>query len=146
MRILLAAWRESAVEMRKQVSSVLVFWPFLLVAVLLCAIFFAVRDYRDVNVLASFAAGLVSGSLYFVLGYGALISWAFLSIFTYRVSKAKYERPISYAKSSHDEVHGRFAVYGVILTLIWVVPTFWAASQIPVVGDQMAFMFRDRGD
>ena len=145
MNVVATAWNESTSEMWKQVKPLLMLWPFFALAVLFFAVWFAVKDYEEVNALISFVAGLLTGAFYFLIGYGSLISFAFFTIFTHKVSKAKFERRISYTRYSHDEVHGRFWIYGALLTLLWVFPLFMAVSQIPVVGDQVAFMFRNQG-
>lgn len=131
-------------EMRQQISPLLYLWPIFIIAAVICGIFFAFRDFDTTNPLISFPIGIITGILYFLFSFGSIISVVFFTAYFFSVSKDRYERRITYATYSHDNVHWRFWVYGLLVTALWMAPLFSLVSATPVLGDQITFMFRDK--
>ena len=137
-------WRESVQEFEKEILPVLKLWPLFVIAGMACGISFAFRDYDRVNPLISFPVGILTGVLYFIFSYGSLISLTFFTSFFFSVSKDRYQKRLTYASYSHDTVHWRFWIYGILATALWAAPLFAIVNATPVLGEQVSFMFRDR--
>lgn len=107
-----------------------------ILASIFCGVVFAFKDFGRVNPILSFIGGLISGPLFVFFGYGFIMFGAYASVALqrrFRLEDTRSENKMSLLMAG-----------GFLLTALWMVPLFWAATKIPVVGDQLGFMFRDR--
>jgi hypothetical protein len=106
--------------------------------VIFCGFFFAVHDHGRVNILVSFVGGLVTGVFLFLLTYGPILLWLFLAIFLSRLT-TDHEEPTKRAQTIS------FITSLIAVAALWIV-TLDFVKTLPVVGDQITFMFRDEDD
>jgi hypothetical protein len=102
------------------------------IAVLILALLFAL-DAKGVNIFVAFFAGIFTGCIWFVLSFGMILLWGFLDcLFCSLHSKGPSKRlAIFYVITS-------FVITGVV----WFA-TFELAKKIPVVGNQLTYLFRN---
>jgi hypothetical protein len=101
------------------------------------AFFFAVEDYGRVNVLLSFIGGFFTGGVFFILMYGPIALWMFLGTFFINLSST----PNSWARGNKPvQIIATITAFVIVAVTWW--GTFKVVTQIPIVGDQVKFMFR----
>lgn len=102
-----------------------------------CGVVFAFKDFGHVSPILSFIGGLITGPLFVFFTFGFII----FSVYTSVAIQSRFGLDDG-GKSENRMSALLFA--GFVLTAVWMVPLFWATTKIPVIGDQVGFMFRDR--
>jgi hypothetical protein len=108
-----------------------------LLAMPVSAFLFAVGDYGRVNVLLSFIGGFFTGGVFLILIYGPIALWMFLGTFFINLSST----PNSWERGNKPVLIIAMITAFVIVAVTWW-GTFKVVTQIPIVGDQVKFMFR----
>ena len=136
---LATAWNRTLVEFSKfnddAYKYVFLICPF---GMIFAAFFFAVHDYGRVNILISFVAGFFTGALFILLPFGALLLWVFLGIFLSNLTGQK-------EPTKRVLVNFCFIASAIAVVALWTVSIDFLKS-VPIIGDQLTFMFRDDDD
>jgi hypothetical protein len=109
-----------------------------ILAMIFSAFFFAIRDYGRVTVIISFVAGFFTGALYILLIIGPLVLWIFLAVF------------LSHLLTGQENPANRALVVSaitsaIVVGVLWIVTTDFLKT-VPILGDQLTFMFGDEDE
>ncbi|MGY2992883.1 hypothetical protein [Mesorhizobium sp. URHB0026] len=121
---------------------------FIVLAILtgpVAGVIFAFKNYGETNPVCSFLGGLVTGPLFLVFTYGFILSGAYTGgALDKRFNKPKPRETYGggfYPPNQFKE--GLSMAGGFAITACWMVPLYWMAMELPVIGSQLGFMFRD---
>jgi hypothetical protein len=109
------------------------------ISMIYSAFFFAIHDYGRVNIIVSFAVGFFTGAVWCLLFYGPVVLWIFLVVlFSFL--------PGPYEKEPTQRVQKiSIIAASIVVIAAWIV-TFDLLKNVPALGHQLTFMFRDTDD
>ena len=137
-----AVWSRTKVAFSREMigpdKDTWVVWaPLSVIGMILSAFFFAIYDYGRVNIVVSFVAGFFTGGIFILFSYGSIVLWLFLSVFFSFL-------PGKFMPTSRCQIISAVAA-GVVVIIAWIA-TLEVLKGVPILGDQITFMFRDKDD
>ena len=136
-------WEQTAKALIGEDKAVRDSWAFIAILVMFfSAVFFPFHEYGHRNIIISFVAGFITGGVWIALTVGPLVLWCFLIYLFW--SLLDVDKKITIKRS---KVPGNVCVIlaGIITIAAWIaVSEFF--KNVPVVGEQITFMFQDFDD
>src|SRR5262245_24381617 len=146
MRALITkAWKQTANGCFGEDKTVRESWAFIgLLVMLFSAVFFPFHEYGHRNIIISFVAGFITGGIWIALTVGPLILWFFLFFLFWSLLDVDKKIAMQASPSSRP---GTICLIlaGIITVAVWFA-AFEFFKSVPVLGEQVTFMFRDFDD